>query len=246
MGGFVTSSSKEQNEKASTAHCQLANTVKVILQESSGQAAILFKEESIETIIDTSPNDAVGGAVQTEAPIISEKARKVKARKDRKEKAMAEKKRKDDGEAAVVEEDEAMETTADAAATLGQKETEAAARDEAAVEAAKVEEAKVEAAAGETAAAEEAAVEGVTGIDAAAVNEAAGASHTEIDEEEGSGEDSSSDGEEVEEVKGSAEEVAKENKKTRKVDFNATPVKAAKGAGNNKGGADEGSGSVGD
>ena len=47
-------------------------------------------------------------------------------------------------------------------------------------------------------------------------------------------------------MKGSAEEVAKENKKSRKVDFNGEKNKAARGDSNDKGGADEGSGSDGD
>ena len=89
MGGFVTSS-QVHNEKSSKMHHQLANTVKVTLQESSGQAAIQFKEEIIETSIEAAPNDAAGEAAQTKGPIISEKERKAKARKDRKEKAMAE------------------------------------------------------------------------------------------------------------------------------------------------------------
>ena len=55
-----------------------------------------------------------------------------------------------------------------------------------------------------------------------------------------------SDGEELEEGKGSAKEAAEEPKKSRKVDFNREKVKAVRGKDNDKGGADEGDGSVGD
>ena len=64
MGGVVTSS-KEHNEMSSKMHCQLASTVNVILQESSGQAAIQFKEESIETIIETAPNNPLASISAT-------------------------------------------------------------------------------------------------------------------------------------------------------------------------------------
>ena len=47
-------------------------------------------------------------------------------------------------------------------------------------------------------------------------------------------------------MKGSAEKGAEEPKKTRKTAFNNEKVKAARGEGNDKGGADEGSGSDGD
>ena len=76
MGGFV-SSVQEQNEKASTAHRQLANTVKIVLQEGSGQAAIAFKDETIvETIIETTPNGSVGEAGQARRSSIRRRRRR--------------------------------------------------------------------------------------------------------------------------------------------------------------------------
>ena len=107
-------------------------------------------------------------------------------------------------------------------------------------------EAKGEAAAGDMGAAEAAVGEGVTGIEIAAGGDAAGAGQTESDEEdEESGEGSASDDEEGEEEKGSDMEATK-GKNVRKVHFDATPVKASRGAGSGKGGANEGSGSAGD
>ena len=58
-----------------------------------------------------------------------------------------------------------------------------------------------------------------------------------------SGEDNSSDDDELEKGKGSAEREAKETNKSRKVDLNGEKIKAARGDGNEKGGAAEEDGS---
>ena len=97
-------------------------------------------------------------------------------------------------------------------------------------------------------AAEEAKVEAArikAAAEAAEAEATAGAAEIEEEEEE-SGEGSESDEEEVEEAKGSIKEGAKGDKNSRKVDFDATPIKAAKGAGGDKGGTSEGSGESGD